>query len=407
VQIHALQPHSHSRATRVRAWAALPNGTTRSLISIPKWDFKWQDVYRLAAPVWLPAGTRIHTEYVFDNSAGNPRNPESPPKRARWGFKSSDEMADVWIQVMTRTEADRLRLVRDFRPKAAAEEAVGYEMQLAVAPNNAAVHDDVALLYLELGKADAALAHFEASARLRPRSASATYNVGTAHEAAGRLTSAASFYEAAIKIDPSYAPPRVNLGTVRLMQGRAADALALFAEAARLQPDNADARNNLGRLLFAQGKHDEAIAHLQAALRAQPAHVAAHFNLANALLQGKADAAGAIVHFREAIRLRPEWTPAQIALAWVLSSHPDSGIRKPEEAIELARIAVDLTNRDPSALDALAAGCAAAGRFDEAVSAASEAAATARRTGATQQLADIERRLALYRAGKPYVEQIR
>jgi tetratricopeptide (TPR) repeat protein len=407
VQINALQPHSHYRAVEVRASALLPDGRTRPLISIPQWDFAWQDVYRLMAPFWLPAGTRIRTEYVFDNSAGNRRNPETPPQRARWGFKSSDEMADVWIQVMTRTESDRLRLERDFRPKAAAEEAVGYEMQLTVSPNDAAVHDDAGRLYLELGQPDAALAHFETSARLRPGSAAATYNVGTALEAAGRLGEAAARYEAAMKIDPSYAPPRVNLGTIRLMQGRATDALTLFAEAVRLQPDNADAQNNLGRLLFAQGKHDEAIDHLRAALRAQPAHVAAHFNLASELLQGKGDAAGAIVHFREAIRLRPGWTPAPMALAWVLSSHPDSSIRRPDEAIELARLAVELTNRDPSALDALAAACAAAGRFDEAVSAASEAAATARRTGATQQLADIERRLALYRARKPYVESLR
>ena len=61
-----------------------------------------------------------------------------------------------------------------------------------------------------------------------------------------------------------------------------------------------------------------------------------------------------------------------MALAWVLSSHPDSSIRRPDEAIELARLAVELTNRDPSALDALAAACAAAGRFEEAVTAASE-----------------------------------
>ena len=407
VQINALQPHSHYRAVEVRATATQPDGTVRQLISIPQWDFGWQDVYRLVSPFWLPAGTRLRTEYVFDNSAVNRRNPETPPQRARWGFKSSDEMADVWIQVMTRTESDRVRLERDFRPKAAAEEAVGYETQLTVSPNDAAVHDDAALLYLELGKPDAALTHFEAAARLRPGSAAGTYNVGTALEAAGRLGDAAARYEAAMKIDPSYAPPRVNLGTIRLMQGRAADALTLFGEAVRLQPDNADAQNNLGRLLFAQGQHDEAIDHLRAALRAQPAHVAAHFNLANALLQARGDASGAIVHFREAIRLRPGWTPAPMALAWMLSSHPDSRIRRPDEAIELARLAVELTNRDPSALDAFAAACAAAGRFDEAVSAASEAAATARRTGATQQLADIERRLALYRAGKPYVEQLR
>jgi tetratricopeptide (TPR) repeat protein len=407
VQVNALQPHSHYRAVEVRASATLPDGTTRPLISIPHWDFGWQDVYRLLSPFWLPAGTRIRTEYVFDNSATNRRNPETPPRRARWGFKSSDEMADVWIQVMTRTDGDRYRLARDFRPKAAGEEAVGYEMQLAVAPNDAAVHDDAALLYLELGKPQAALAHFEASARLRPGSAAAAYNVGTAHEAAGRITEAAAQYEAAIKLDSSFAPARVNLGTLRLMQGRAADALALFTEAVRLQPDNADARNNLGRLLFAQGKPDESIDHLRAALRAQPSHVAAHFNLGTALLQGRNDARGAIDQFREAIGLRPDWPPAQIALAWVLSSHPDGGIRKPDEAIELARTAVDLSNRDSSSLDALAAALAAAGRFDEAVDAASEAASTARKTGATQQLAAIEGRLALYRARKPYIELLR
>jgi tetratricopeptide (TPR) repeat protein len=344
---------------------------------------------------------------VFDNSAVNRRNPETPPQRARWGFKSSDEMADVWIQVMTRAEADRLRLERDFRPKAAAEEALGYEMQLAVSPADAAIHDDAALLYLELGKTEAALAHFEASARLRPDSAAAVYNLGTAFEAAGRLNEAAARYEAAMKLDASYAPARVNLGTVRLMQGRAADALALFTEAVRQHPDNADARNNLGRLLFAQGKTDEGIGHLRAALAAAPAHVAAHFNLAGALLQGKSDAPGAILHYREALRLRPEWTPSQIALAWVLSSHPDGGVRRPEEALELAREAVEATSRDPSALDALAAALAAAGRFDDAVTAASEAAAIAKKAGATQQAAAIERRLALYRARKAYVEEIR
>jgi tetratricopeptide (TPR) repeat protein len=407
VQVNALQPHSHYRAVEVRASATLPDGSTRPLISIPHWDFGWQDVYRLVSPFWLPAGTRIRTEYVFDNSAANRRNPEAPPQRARWGFKSSDEMADVWIQVMTRTEADRYRLVRDFRPKAAAEEAVGYEMQLAVAPDDAAVHDDVALLYLELGRPQAALAHFEASARLRPGSAAAAYNIGTAHEAAGRITEAAAQYEAAVSLDPGFAPARINLGTLRLVQGRAAEALALFNEAVRLQPDSADARNNLGRLLFAQGKTDEAIDHLRAALRAQPSHVAAHFNLATALLQGRNDAHGAIEQFREAIRLRPDWPPASIALAWVLSSHPDGGIRKPGDAIELARTAVDLSNRDAASLDALAAALAAAGRFDEAVDAASEAASTARKSGATQQLAEINRRLELYRARRPYIEQLR
>ena len=121
VQVQAIQPHSHYRASRVQAKATLPDGSTRWLIRIPRWDFGWQDVYRYAAPFWLPAGTRIETEYVFDNSSANPRNPISPPARAVWGFRSSDEMADVWLQVLTKSDADRVRLSEDFRPKATAE----------------------------------------------------------------------------------------------------------------------------------------------------------------------------------------------------------------------------------------------------------------------------------------------
>ena len=407
VQIHALQPHSHSRATRVRAWAALPNGTTRSLISIPKWDFKWQDVYRLAAPVWLPAGTRIHTEYVFDNSAGNPRNPESPPKRARWGFKSSDEMADVWIQVMTHTDTERQRLVREFRSKASTESAVGYEMQIAVDPDNAALHDDVALLYLELGRPEAAAPHFEATARLRPNSPAALHNLGTAREAAGRQADAVALYEAAIALDPTYAPARLNLGNIWLLQGRVADAISQYREALRVQPENADAHNNLGRLLFAQGQ-PEAVDHLREAIRLQPAHMAAHFNLATALLQRDGDATGAIAQFREAIRLSPDWTPSLIALSWVLSSHPDPAIRNPQEALQLATRAADLARRaDPAALDALAAAYASVGRFDAAMTTAVQAIDAATKVGAGEQVAQIQRRLALYRNRRPYIEDLR
>jgi tetratricopeptide (TPR) repeat protein len=403
-QVHAVQPHSHYRARTATATAALPDGTTRTLISIPEWDFGWQDVYRFASPFWLPAGTRIRTEYVFDNSAANRRNPENPPKRARWGFKSSDEMGDVWIQVMARSDSDRRRLLRDFNPKAAAEEAVGYEMQLAVDPDNTAVHDDAALLYLELGRPDAAVSHFEATLRLRPDSAAAVYNLGTAHEAAGRLGDAASFYEAAMRLNPRYAPPRVNLGTIRLMQGRPLEALTLFAEAVKLQPDNADARNNHGRLLFAQGNLGAALTELREAVRVQPAHAAAHFNLASVLLQGTDDVRGALLHFREAVRLRPDWTPALIALSWILSSHADGTIRDPAEATRLAGEAVDLSNRgDAPALDALGAAYAAAGRFDEAIAAASDAIAIAERTGATRQVGEIGQRLTLYREKQPYV----
>src|SRR3977135_3504885 len=105
-----MHPPAPIRARTVSASATLPDGARRPLILIRNWDFNWQDQYRYAAPFWVPAGTRIEMEDTFDNSNANPRNPDHPPTRVQWGWRSSDEMADVWIQVMTRTDADRARL---------------------------------------------------------------------------------------------------------------------------------------------------------------------------------------------------------------------------------------------------------------------------------------------------------
>ena len=77
-----------------------------SLIHIPNWDFDRQENYRFSEPISLPAGTTILMEYTFDNSAENPHNPSSPPTRVVNGLNSTDEMADLILQVLPRSSAD-------------------------------------------------------------------------------------------------------------------------------------------------------------------------------------------------------------------------------------------------------------------------------------------------------------
>jgi tetratricopeptide (TPR) repeat protein len=406
-QVEAVQPHSHYRARQVQARATLPDGSTRWLIRIPRWDFGWQDVYRYASPFWLPAGTRIETEYIFDNSSANPRNPISPPSRAVWGFRSSDEMGDVWLQVLTRSEADRVRLNEDFRPKATAEDAVGYEMQIALNPAYSALHDDVAVLYLELGKPDKAVTHFEESLKLHPGSAVAFFNLGTALEAAARFEDAAARYQQAIIADPRYAAAHVNLGNMRLRAGRIADAIATYRTAVDLAPGNADAHSNLGHVLATSGHVPEAIDHLRQAIQLRPSFPDAHFNLAEALITA-GQIRDAIGQFEEALALRPDWRVCLIRLSWTLSTHPAAPPANPDKAINLATRAVELANRtDAAAFDALAAAYARAQRFDEAVAAASAALAIGERTLAPDDRADIQTRRALYQARRPYTQDIR
>src|SRR5206468_2044711 len=75
VEVQAVQPHAHYRARDITGVATLPDGTTRWLIYIKDWDFRWQHVYRYAKPFSLPRGTTLSMRYVYDNSADNPRNP--------------------------------------------------------------------------------------------------------------------------------------------------------------------------------------------------------------------------------------------------------------------------------------------------------------------------------------------
>jgi hypothetical protein len=115
-----------------------------------------------------------------------------------------------------------------------------------------------------------------------------------------------------------------------------------------------------------------------------------------------AQPAAAAGEFREALRVRPDWTPALGSLAWLEATEPE-GVRNPDDAVRLASRAADLTGRtDAQVLDVLAAAYAAAGRFKE----ATETAETAARLAAhsTPELArQIEERLTLYRAGQPLV----
>jgi hypothetical protein len=99
VKAYAISPHAHYICKEMWGYAVLPDGTRRVLLHIPDWSFDWQQSYTFAEPVRLPEGTRLEMEYIYDNSAANPRNPNHPPRRVVWGPSSTDEMAGLHIEV--------------------------------------------------------------------------------------------------------------------------------------------------------------------------------------------------------------------------------------------------------------------------------------------------------------------
>ena len=71
-------------------------GTSEMILNVPRYDFAWQTSYRLAKPLQLPKGTKIHCTAHFDNSSANPANPD-PKKEVTWGDQTWEEMMIGWV----------------------------------------------------------------------------------------------------------------------------------------------------------------------------------------------------------------------------------------------------------------------------------------------------------------------
>lgn len=107
--------HAHYLAKDFKLTATLPDGKTKTLLTIPDWDFAWQEQYAFQSFEPLPKGTKLHAKITYDNSADNPQNPTNPPKRVRWGRESTDEMGSMTLMVVAAKEEDFPKLQNAYR----------------------------------------------------------------------------------------------------------------------------------------------------------------------------------------------------------------------------------------------------------------------------------------------------
>ena len=84
-------PHLHVRGTACRYELIRADGGRTTLLDIPRYDFNWQLLYRRHEPLALEAGDTLVFTAWYDNSAGNPANPD-PTQTVRWGPQTFDEM---------------------------------------------------------------------------------------------------------------------------------------------------------------------------------------------------------------------------------------------------------------------------------------------------------------------------
>jgi hypothetical protein len=89
--IWGLFPHTHVRGKRWEYVLQLPDGTRRTILSVPRYDFNWQTYYMFTDPLQVPKGAKIVSTAWYDNSPANKSNPD-PTVNVKWGDQTWEEM---------------------------------------------------------------------------------------------------------------------------------------------------------------------------------------------------------------------------------------------------------------------------------------------------------------------------
>lgn len=108
-RVHGLRPHMHLRGKTGTATLIDPDGPRRTLLHIPDWDDSWQMYYVLSEPARVPKGAILEFVANFDNSPGNPFNPD-PRSSVAQGQQVWQEMHNIymtWTEINDKNAGDR------------------------------------------------------------------------------------------------------------------------------------------------------------------------------------------------------------------------------------------------------------------------------------------------------------
>jgi hypothetical protein len=117
-RLENFQPHMHLRGKAMSMEAILPDGTTRMLTYVDRFNFNWMNNYIFtdeSAPV-LPKGTMIRVTAYYDNTTANRNNPD-PNQWVGFGDRTVDEMGFAWVNQTNISEEDYQEWLARHKPK--------------------------------------------------------------------------------------------------------------------------------------------------------------------------------------------------------------------------------------------------------------------------------------------------
>ncbi|MEQ1635578.1 MAG: tetratricopeptide repeat protein [Methylococcales bacterium] len=183
------------------------------------------------------------------------------------------------------------------------EAIASFRKMLALDPRIAEIHFNLGVIFAASGEIQEAIASYRKALQFKPNFTVAHFNLGILLQAEGLLPGAALHYRKAVALEPDFLEALGNLGIVLQQSGQLAEAEQCYGQALALRPD-AQGYYNLGTTLYGQGKHEEAIVAFREALKLDPQFADA-WNALGETLRDRADMDEAIRCYKQALVVQP------------------------------------------------------------------------------------------------------
>jgi len=263
-------------------------------------------------------------------------------------------------------------------------------------------HNNLGVILARRGEHDAAVTHYRRALISNPDNVELHNNLGVTLAALGLYDEAIAEYLEALRLQPLSREAHNNLGQAYTDLGRLNEALHHLRIAANILPESAKVCSNLGMVLARLERWTEAETELRKAIRIDPKYASSYHNL-GVLLSRTERVDEAIDSWKTGLQRSPDSELLLYSLAWTLATAANPQHRDGPLAVALATRLCEVNGfREPTYVDALGAAFAEAGRSEEAIRRAEQAAQLARAAGREDLAGRIENRISLYQKGQPY-----